>query len=76
MSGRLGSAQPAFFETMKMKEAIPSISTGSITTVMASINGVGIVETVILAFLGGVAGYLGKIAIVWVIQSIKKTIKK
>jgi hypothetical protein len=57
---------------MKMKESIPSLSAGSLTTILLTINGMGIIETIVLAFLGGVAGYLGKIAIEWTIKKIKK----
>lgn len=60
---------------MKMNSSILSISFGTLTTILAKVNGVGIIETVLLAFIGGIAGYLGKIAVECVIKKIKKLLK-
>jgi hypothetical protein len=60
---------------MKMKTAIPSISTGSISAVIATISGIQIYETMLIALLGGIAAYLGQLLVKAIIQQIKKTIK-
>lgn len=58
-----------------MKEAIPSVGTGSITAVIASVNGVQILETMLFALCGGIAAYIGQLLVKEVINQIKKAIK-
>ena len=63
---------------MKMKETIANISAvtgGSLTTILLTISGMGIIETILLAFLGGIAGYLGKLFIEKTIKDLKKLLK-
>jgi uncharacterized membrane-anchored protein len=57
-----------------MKENITSVTFGSLTTILANITGIGLIETIIMAFVGGLIGYLGNQAAKWVINKIKNKI--
>jgi hypothetical protein len=61
---------------MKMRDSIPSISTGSIASIFATSSGTGIFEAILVAFIGGAVGYLAKLLTEAIVKKLKKLFKK
>lgn len=59
-----------------MKGALPSVGLGSLSTIFTYMTTSNVIEAVIVGFIGGAAGYIGKLLIELIVKQIKKLVKK